>query len=118
MSDNPDYVPLLDSTGSPILDSAGEQIYTVTQATYIGIATNKDTATESTNPADYTWSRFRGVDGYDGKDGANGIPGKDGKDGKTQYTHLAYANSADGKTELSVSEGRQHRPDEVYVVTD
>lgn len=107
MSDNPDYVPLLDSAGSPILDSAGEQIYTVTQATYIGIATNKDTATESTNPADYTWSRFRGVDGYDGKDGANGIPGKDGKDGKTQYTHLAYANSADGRTDFSVSDGNR-----------
>lgn len=107
MSDNPDYVPLLDSAGSPILDSAGEQIYTATQATYIGIATNKDTATESTNPADYTWSRFRGVDGYDGKDGENGIPGKDGKDGKTQYTHLAYANSADGKTDFSVSDGNR-----------
>ena len=107
MSDNPDYVKLLDSTGSPILDSTGEQIYTVTQATYIGIATNKDTATESTNPADYTWSRFRGVDGYDGKDGANGIPGKDGKDGKTQYTHLAYANSADGQTDFSVSDGNR-----------
>mgnify|MGYP002566020008 CR=1 FL=1 len=107
MSDNPDYVPLLDSAGSPILDSAGEQIYTVTQATYIGIATNKDTATESTNPSDYTWSRFRGVDGYDGKDGANGIPGKDGKDGKTQYTHLAYANSADGRTDFSVSDGNR-----------
>lgn len=107
MSDNPDYVPLLDSAGSPILDSTGEQIYTVTQATYIGIATNKDTATESTNPADYTWSRFRGVDGYDGKDGANGIPGKDGKDGKTQYTHLAYANSADGQTDFSVSDGNR-----------
>lgn len=107
MSDNPDYVPLLDSAGSPILDSAGEQIYTVTQATYIGIATNKDTATESTNPADYTWSRFRGVDGYDGKDGANGIPGKDGKDGKTQYTHLAYANSADGKKDFSVSDSNR-----------
>lgn len=107
MSDNPDYVPLLDSTGSPILDSAGEQIYTVTQATYIGIATNKDTATESTNPADYTWSRFRGVDGYDGKDGENGIPGKDGKDGKTQYTHLAYANSADGQTDFSISDGNR-----------
>nr|DAI24887.1 MAG TPA: tail protein [Caudoviricetes sp.] len=107
MSDNPDYVPLLDSTGSPILDSAGEQIYTVTQATYIGIATNKDTATESTNPADYTWSRFRGVDGYDGKDGENGIPGKDGKDGKTQYTHLAYANSADGTKDFSVSDGNR-----------
>lgn len=107
MSDNPDYVKLLDSTGSPILDSTGEQIYTATQATYIGIATNKDTATESTNPADYTWSRFRGVDGYDGKDGANGIPGKDGKDGKTQYTHLAYANSADGQTDFSVSDGNR-----------
>lgn len=107
MSDNPDYVPLLDSAGSPILDSAGEQIYTVTQATYIGIATNKDTATESTNPADYVWSRFRGVDGYDGKDGANGIPGKDGKDGKTQYTHLAYANSADGTKDFSVSDGNR-----------
>lgn len=107
MSDNPDYVPLLDSAGSPILDSTGEQIYTVTQATYIGIATNKDTATESTNPADYTWSRFRGVDGYDGKDGANGIPGKDGKDGKTQYTHLAYANSADGTKDFSVSDGNR-----------
>lgn len=107
MSDSPDYVPLLDSAGSPILDSAGEQIYTVTQATYIGIATNKDTATESTNPADYTWSRFRGVDGYDGKDGANGIPGKDGKDGKTQYTHLAYANSADGTKDFSVSDGNR-----------
>ena len=107
MSDSPDYVKLLDSTGSPILDSTGEQIYTVTQATYIGIATNKDTATESTNPADYTWSRFRGVDGYDGKDGANGIPGKDGKDGKTQYTHLAYANSADGTKDFSVSDGNR-----------
>lgn len=107
MSDNPDYVPLLDSAGSPILDSAGEQIYTVTQATYIGIATNKDTATESTNPADYTWGRFRGVDGYDGKDGANGIPGKDGKDGKTQYTHLAYANSADGTKDFSTSDGNR-----------
>lgn len=48
-----------------------------------------------------------GVDGYDGKDGANGIPGKDGKDGKTQYTHLAYANSADGRTDFSVSDGNR-----------
>ena len=35
---------------------------------YIGIAVNKDTATESTDPADYTWSRFRGEDGADGQD--------------------------------------------------
>lgn len=102
MSDSPDYVKLLDSAGNPILDSTGAPIYTVTQATYLGLATNKDTAVESDDPTDYIWSRFRGVDGYDGKDGADGIPGKDGVDGKTQYTHLAYANSADGKTDFSV----------------
>ena len=44
---------------------------------------------------------------YAGKDGANGIPGKDGKDGKTQYTHLAYANSADGTKDFSVSDGNR-----------
>ena len=33
---------------------------------YIGIATNKTTATESTNKSDYTWSKFRGEDGKDG----------------------------------------------------
>lgn len=39
--------------------------------------------------------------------GPQGIPGKDGKDGKTQYTHLAYANSADGKKDFSVSDGNR-----------
>ena len=33
---------------------------------YIGIAPNKETATESTNPADYVWSRFKGDPGQDG----------------------------------------------------
>ena len=73
---------------------------------YIGQYTDY-TPDDSTDPADYTWSRFRGVDGYDGKDGENGIPGKDGKDGKTQYTHLAYANSADGTKDFSVSDGNR-----------
>lgn len=73
---------------------------------YIGTYTDFS-GVDSTDPADYTWSRFRGVDGYDGKDGANGIPGKDGKDGKTQYTHLAYANSADGTKDFSVSDGNR-----------
>ena len=30
---------------------------------YIGIAPNKETATESNDPADYVWSKFRGEDG-------------------------------------------------------
>ena len=34
---------------------------------YIGIAVNKETATESSNPSDYTWSLFKGKDGADGE---------------------------------------------------
>ena len=41
-----------------------------------------------------------GLDGIQGPKGDQGIPGKDGKDGKTQYTHIAYANSADGRTDF------------------
>ena len=33
---------------------------------YIGIAVNKETVTESSNPSDYTWSLFKGKDGADG----------------------------------------------------
>jgi hypothetical protein len=38
---------------------------------YIGIAVNKETATESTNPADYTWSKFKGEDGKQGDSVSN-----------------------------------------------
>mgnify|MGYP000758961918 CR=1 FL=1 len=34
---------------------------------YIGIAVNKETVTESSNPSDYTWSPFKGKDGADGE---------------------------------------------------
>lgn len=80
---------------------------------YIGFAYNKETATESDNPSDYTWSLIRGpqgeqgppgLDGLQGPQGEQGIPGKDGVDGKTQYTHIAYSNSADGHTDFSVSD--------------
>lgn len=52
------------------------------QRTWIGIATNKTSSVESTNPADYSWSRFVGADG---------VPGD------TLYTWYAYADSADGQ---------------------
>ena len=57
---------------------------------YMGLAYNKETAVESSNPSDYTWSRFRGEDGTDG------IPGVPGADGKPTYTWIAYSDSADG----------------------
>lgn len=48
-----------------------------------------------------------GLDGIQGPKGDQGIPGKDGKDGKTQYTHIAYANSADGRIDFSVSDSNR-----------
>ncbi|MDO6706798.1 phage tail protein [Photobacterium sp. 1_MG-2023] len=45
---------------------------TGTGKAYIGIAYNQTTATESTNPADYTWSKIKGEDGEDGLHGSPG----------------------------------------------
>ena len=45
---------------------------------YIGIAVNKTTEIEGTDPSEYTWSKFRGEDGKDGLNGADGVDGKDG----------------------------------------
>ena len=51
---------------------------------YIGIAVNKDTASESTDAMVYTWSLFRGADG------TNGADGKDGRDGRIVYPAGIY----------------------------
>lgn len=83
MSDNPKYVKLLDSAGNVISDSTGDIIYTSGEAFYVGFL-KESAEVDSTNPSDYEWSRYKGTDGL------------------TQYTHLAYANSADGKTDFSV----------------
>ena len=48
-----------------------------------------------------------GLDGQQGKDGADGIPGRDGQDGRTQYAHIAYADSADGTKNFSVSDSHR-----------
>lgn len=103
MSDSPDYVKLLDSAESPILDSTGDEIYTVTEAIYVGIADNRTTETPSDNPKDYIWSRFRGEDGADGI----GIPGENGE---TSYIHTAYANSIDGTVDFSTTD-----TDRIYI---
>ena len=49
----------------------------------------------------------QGVQGIQGVDGRQGIPGPKGADGKTQYTHIAYANSADGVTDFSTSDSNR-----------
>ncbi|WP_074415581.1 phage tail spike protein [Streptococcus suis] len=84
---------------------------------YIGIYTDFE-PNDSTNPAKYKWTLIkgekgekgekgdpgqRGLDGLQGEKGEQGIPGKNGADGRTQYTHLAYSNSADGSKDFSLS---------------
>lgn len=70
---------------------------------YIGMYADF-TEQDSTNPDDYAWTLVKGANG------AQGIPGKAGADGKTPYFHIAYANSADGKTgfDVVVSAGKQY----------
>lgn len=68
--------------------------------TYIGQYVDF-TKADSTNPAKYRWSKFQGPKGDKGD---QGIQGPKGESGKSTYTHIAYANSSDGKVSFSVSD--------------
>lgn len=48
---------------------------------YIGIAYNQTSPTESVVASNYQWTRYRGTDGTDGVDGGDGNNGTDGIDG-------------------------------------
>ncbi|MDR7237112.1 H-type lectin domain-containing protein [Neobacillus drentensis] len=58
-----------------------------TGCTYIGLAYNKTTATESAVATDYTWSLIQGPQG------SQGIQGPTGPNGVTLYTWLKYADT-------------------------
>ncbi|EMG32400.1 tail assembly protein [Streptococcus phage Javan350] len=75
---------------------------------YIGVYVDFN-STDSVNPADYRWTRWRGPDGLNGKDGPQGIPGKPGADGRTPYFHRAWANSADGRDGFSTTDSSNKR---------
>ena len=70
---------------------------TDTDKAFIGMYQDFST-TDSRNPQDYRWSKWKGSDGRDG------IPGKPGADGRTAYVHFAYADSADGRTGFSLTQ--------------
>lgn len=83
--------------------------------TYIGQYVDF-TKADSANPAKYHWSKFQGpkgdkgdpgeqgLRGLQGDKGDQGIQGPKGESGKSTYTHIAYANSSDGKVSFSVSD--------------
>lgn len=75
---------------------------------YIGVYVDFN-STDSINPADYRWNKWKGPDGKNGKDGPQGIPGKPGADGRTPYFHRAWANSADGRDGFSTTDSTNKR---------
>lgn len=58
--------------------------------------------TDSMNPTDYRWTKWRG------DDGADGIPGKPGADGRTPYIHFAYSENADGSGLTMTDNGQRY----------
>ena len=75
---------------------------------YVGVYVDFN-ATDSRNPADYRWNKWKGPDGKNGKDGPQGIPGKPGADGRAPYFHRAWANSADGRDGFSTTDSTNKR---------
>ncbi len=74
---------------------------------------------EQADPADfdaYEWVKVvgergpQGLQGLQGPRGEQGLPGQAGQDGASSYTHVAYADSADGSLNFSVSD-----PDRDYI---
>ena len=98
-------------------NATGTQGFSVTDSTnktYIGQYTDF-TQNDSTDPTKYKWTLIKGekgekgdqgpqgLQGLQGPKGDQGVPGERGADGRTQYTHIAYSNSADGRTDFSTS---------------
>lgn len=82
--------------------SGGGFSQTDTNKPFIGMYQDFN-ATDSRNPQDYRWSKWKGSDGRDG------IPGKAGADGRTPYVHFAYADSSDGRTGFSLTQNGNKR---------
>ena len=81
---------------SPVQNPTAAQM-SKTPNKYIGTYTDFS-GVDSTDPTKYTWAKF------EGDQGAQGVPGTPGANGKTPYFHIAYANSADGRTGFSVDD--------------
>lgn len=82
--------------------SGGGFSQTDTNKPFIGMYQDFN-ATDSRNPQDYRWSKWKGSDGRDG------IPGKAGADGRTPYVHFAYADSSDGRAGFSLTQNGNKR---------
>lgn len=72
---------------SPVENPTAEQMSEIPDE-FIGTYVDFEEA-DSNDPARYSWSRFKGLQGEKGE---QGIPGTNGEDGKTSYLHIKYSN--------------------------
>lgn len=70
--------------------------------TYMGIAYNKESPTESGTASDYAWSLIKGADGQ------QGIQGPPGEDGKPTYTWIKYADDDQGTGMTDNPDGKDY----------
>lgn len=80
----------------------GQYLWTKTTWTY----------TDGTSESGYSVAKMgergpQGLQGIQGPKGDQGIAGPAGSDGRTSYTHIAYANSADGSLNFSTSDSNR-----------
>lgn len=89
------------STAIPSVPS-GQYLWTRTVWTY----------TDNTTETGYSVAKMgergpQGLQGLQGPKGDQGIAGVKGADGRTSYTHIAYADTSDGRINFSVSDSNR-----------
>ncbi|WP_223848628.1 phage tail spike protein [Lactococcus lactis] len=94
-------------TTQPTTTATNKYLWSITRTTFNLAPLTQDVIEQKAVYGDKGDKGDQGVQGIQGVDGRQGIPGPKGADGKTQYTHIAYANSADGKTDFSTSDSNR-----------
>lgn len=100
------------------------EVFYLTTSASSGVTTSTSgwstTPTATTTTDKYIWSYQKttytdsstslstpAIIGTHGATGAQGIQGPPGSNGISSYTHIAYANSSDGKTDFSISDSNR-----------
>ncbi|CDI45720.1 Phage tail assembly [Lactococcus lactis subsp. lactis Dephy 1] len=94
-------------TTQPTTTATNKYLWSITRTTFNLAPLTQDVIEQKAVYGDKGDKGDKGIQGIQGVDGRQGIPGPKGADGKTQYTHIAYANSADGVTDFSTSDSNR-----------
>lgn len=94
-------------TTQPTTTATNKYLWSITRTTFNLAPLTQDVIEQKAVYGDKGDQGAQGIQGLQGPTGTQGIAGPKGADGKTQYTHIAYANSADGVTDFSTSDSNR-----------